>query len=57
MQRYEKKRNRGAPARKKTWFPGWEPCCLTGGMQMTLQVGFSSDDKDLVDIPFRYRRR
>jgi hypothetical protein len=27
------------------------------GTQMTLQVGFSSADKDLVDIPFRYRRR
>ena len=27
------------------------------GTRMTLQVGFSSDDRDLVDIPFVYHRR
>ena len=27
------------------------------GTRFTLQVGFSSDDRDLVDIPFTYRRR
>ena len=26
------------------------------GTQMTLQIGFSSDDRDLVDLPFTYRR-
>ena len=44
------------------WFRQYNP--KTGlmeepqdGTQFTLQVGFSSDDRDLVDIPFIYRNR
>lgn len=44
------------------WFRQYNPATdrmeePADGTQMTLQVGFSSADKDLVDIPFRYRRR
>lgn len=44
------------------WFRQFNPATdrmeePADGTQMTLQVGFSSADKDLVDIPFRYRRR
>ena len=44
------------------WFRRFNPASgrmeePADGTQFNLQVGFSSDDRDLIDLPFVYRRR